>query len=125
MNIMDRQLARRYERDGARSYLLVGADAVGARQHTVSWVELAPGGRQRPHAHETEQSYFILAGHGRMTVGPDVCDIGPGQAVFIPSNAEHSLENTTAEPLQYLAAGAPPFGADQETQLWPLPPESE
>lgn len=78
---------------------------------------------QHIHCHETEQCYFILEGTGEMTVGDETQEVSPGMSVFIPSNQKHGLVNTSDGVLRYLSAGSPPFGAESEIELWPLPPK--
>lgn len=125
MKITDRNTSRRYRRDRITSYLLTSEDGAGARHITTSLVEMEPGGRQRVHSHATEQSYFILEGRGRVTVGDESRDVAAGMSVFIPSRVPHGLVNTGDQALRYLSAGSPPFGKDREIELWPLPPLSE
>jgi mannose-6-phosphate isomerase-like protein (cupin superfamily) len=122
MNITDKDTARRYQRDNITSYLLTSEEATGAKRITTSLVEMAKGGKQHIHAHETEQCYFILEGRGQMTVGDESKEVTAGMSVFVPSNAPHGLVNTTEGVLRYLSAGSPPFGRESELELWPLFP---
>ena len=69
MNIQRKESAPRYERDNIVSYLLVSERTCGSEHLTVTLVEMEPGGKQRVHAHEPEQMYYILAGSGVMTSG--------------------------------------------------------
>lgn len=125
MKITDRQSSRRYKRDKITSYLLVSEEATGTKHITTSLVEMEPGGKQHIHSHETEQCYFIIDGTGRMTVGEETREVLAGMSVFIPSNTPHGLQNTADGILRYLSAGSPPFGAESELELWPLPPEKQ
>ena len=124
MKTIDKNSARRYRRDNITSYLLVSEEAAGAKRITTSLVEMEPSGRQHIHSHETEQCYFFLEGAGEMTVGDETQGVSAGMSVFIPSNAPHGLVNTTGGILRYLSAGSPPFGKDDEAELWPLSPVS-
>jgi mannose-6-phosphate isomerase-like protein (cupin superfamily) len=122
VNITDKNTARRYNRDNITSYLLISEEASGAKYITTSLVEMAIGGKQHIHSHETEQCYFILEGNGMMTVGDETKEVTSGMSIFIPSNAPHGLVNIGENILRYLSAGSPPFGKGNEINLWPLPP---
>ncbi len=56
---------------------------------------------------ETEEVYYILRGAGRMTVGDEVREVSAGDAVFIPRNHAHTLENTGQEPMTILLVCGP------------------
>jgi mannose-6-phosphate isomerase-like protein (cupin superfamily) len=50
---------------------------------------------------EKEQTFFVLAGGGQVTIGNETCDVGVGDVIFVPWNTPH----TTAAPdvdLSYL-----------------------
>jgi mannose-6-phosphate isomerase-like protein (cupin superfamily) len=121
MIITDKQSALRYTRDNITSYLLVSEEATGATHITTTLVEINPGGKQHIHSHATEQCYFILEGRGSMTVGDNTSDVTEGMSILIPSNQPHGLMNTSSQVLKYLSAGSPPFGKENEKDLWPLP----
>jgi mannose-6-phosphate isomerase-like protein (cupin superfamily) len=111
----------RYERDGIVSHLLVSSWTTGSDHLTTSLVEMAPGGVQRLHSHEPEQCYFILEGHGLMTVGAETRRVVAGDCVFIPSRHEHGLQNTGPSTLRYFSAAAPSFGGEEALKaLWPI-----
>ena len=71
--------------------------------------EVLPVGAKvgRHHHKETEEVYYILQGTGRMTVGEETRDVGPGDAVFIPRHHAHTLENTGQEPMTILLVCGP------------------
>ena len=60
-----------------------------------------------------------------MTVDQETQEVHPGDCVFIPSQAPHGLENPTDNPLRYLSAAAPAFGAGEVDALWPLASEAD
>lgn len=52
-----------------------------------------------PHRHTEEQVMYVLGGRLRVTLEGEQYEVGPGQATFNPSNAEHAvvaLEDTVA-----------------------------
>jgi quercetin dioxygenase-like cupin family protein len=121
MQILRRESAPRYQRDGCESFLLTAESTAGAQRLTVTRVEIQPGGVQHDHAHDPEQSYLILEGEGRMRVGEETQMVHPGDCIFIPSGNKHGLVNTGAGMLIYLSAASPSFGAAECRTLWPLP----
>ena len=56
-----------------------------------------------------EELYFIQRGAGRMRIGAQERDVGPGDCVVIPPGAEHKLTNTGGEPLVLLCCCAPAY----------------
>jgi mannose-6-phosphate isomerase-like protein (cupin superfamily) len=73
---------------------------------------LPPGAAVGRHFHAaTEEVYYITAGRGRMTVGSETREVGPGDAVYIPRGAAHTLANTGAEPMTILLVCGPAYSA--------------
>src|SRR2546430_1886868 len=71
---------------------------------------LPPGARVARHHHQaTEEVYYILSGHGRMTVGAEERAVAAGDAVFIPRETSHTLANTGPEPLVLLLVCGPAY----------------
>ena len=73
--------------------------------------EVLPAGASvgRHHHLETEEIYYILKGAGRMTVGSDVCEVKAGDAIFIPRQHAHTLENTGSTPMTILLVCGPAY----------------
>lgn len=63
----------------------------------------------RHHHLETEEVYYILQGRGRMTVGDEVREVAAGDAIFIPIDSKHALENTGDEPVRLLLVCGPAY----------------
>jgi mannose-6-phosphate isomerase-like protein (cupin superfamily) len=55
---------------------------------------LARGRMIEAHADPMEEIYFMLSGVGEMSVDDEKRQVKPGDAVWIPAGAEHSLTNT-------------------------------
>src|SRR5213594_423106 len=119
MMVLSKFAAPRYQRpEGITSYLLASPRTSAAKHLTTTMVLIEPGGEQRVHSHSPEQVYFILEGSGLMTVGSDTQEVGPGDCVFIPSDAPHGIKNQAREPLRYFSAAAPAFEVAELLSLW-------
>jgi mannose-6-phosphate isomerase-like protein (cupin superfamily) len=102
------------------------AGDLGARNISVTWVDVGPGVEQRSHSHEdSEQIYVIVRGHGRMQVAGDVEDVGEGDLVFIPPATDHGITNDGSETLVYVTAASPPVSMEElyQVQLAPGGPD--
>ena len=84
---------------------------------SLAEARVAPGGRTALHRHHrTEELYHVLAGRGRMTLGDDSFDVGPGDTVAIAPGTAHCIENRGDETLVFLCCCAPAY-ADADTEL--------
>jgi mannose-6-phosphate isomerase-like protein (cupin superfamily) len=71
---------------------------------------LPPGRAVQQHFHTaTEEVYYITRGRGRMTVGAETREVSAGDAVLIPRNTAHTLENTGTEPMTILLVCGPAY----------------
>ena len=61
-----------------------------------------------PGSHETEETYCILEGSGRMTFANYQRDVKKGDFVYLPPWCLHGIENTGNETLVVLIATSPP-----------------
>jgi mannose-6-phosphate isomerase-like protein (cupin superfamily) len=121
MNLLTRNSAPRYQRDGITSYLLASKRTGGAENITVTLVEMEVGGFQQIHKHAPEQTYTILEGSGIMSVAGEQRPVQAGDCIFIPSWAEHGLKNTGGAVLKYLSAASPSFTLQECIDWWSLP----
>jgi mannose-6-phosphate isomerase-like protein (cupin superfamily) len=126
VQVLSKANAPRYRRpEGITSYLLASPRTSQAKHLTTTLVQIEPGGEQRVHGHPPEQAYFILEGSGLMTVGTETQEVGPGDCIFIPSEAQHGIRNHGREVLRYFSAAAPAFDTIDLISLWPLGSESD
>jgi mannose-6-phosphate isomerase-like protein (cupin superfamily) len=121
MNLLTRNSAPRYQRDGITSYLLASKRTGGAENIAVTLVEMEVGGFQQIHKHAPEQTYTILEGSGIMSVAGEQRPVQAGDCIFIPSWAEHGLKNTGGAVLKYLSAASPSFTLQECIDWWSLP----
>ncbi len=79
--------------------------------------ELPVGGSEGLHRHDaadpdgyagTRECYLVVDGTGRFTLGPDVVDVGPGDAVLVDPQTDRGLVNTGDHPLRLVALRDPP-----------------
>jgi mannose-6-phosphate isomerase-like protein (cupin superfamily) len=102
------------------------AGDLGARNLSVTWVDVPPGAEQRSHSHEdSEQVYVIVRGRGLMEVAGDVEEVGEGDLIFIPPATEHGIRNEGSDTLVYVSAASPPVSMEElyEVQLAPDVPD--
>lgn len=105
--------APRREIDGLVSHVLLQAGGAADTGLTITWVEVGPGGRQLPHHHDPEQVYVVVRGTGRMLVGGEERDLGPGDLARVPPGAAHGIVNTGDGPLVYVSAATPAFAVTE------------
>ena len=86
-------------RSPVRWKLLIAGDRGPSRGLVTGILEVPPGASVLLHHHEPEETYYVVRGQGRMEIDGDESDLGPGSAVFIPSNAKHAVRCTGTEPL--------------------------
>ena len=68
------------------------------------------GSSSNPHLHDdAEEIFYVISGAGRVKVGEEEEDIGPGSCIFIPPKTLHQLMNTGNVELKVLAVISPPF----------------
>ena len=109
MHVTDLNNAPKRELEGLVSHILLEeGDATGG-ELSVTWVDVEPGSRQPVHSHPPQQVYVITRGQGRMRVGDEERDVGPGTMIFIPPGAEHGIVNSGDEILTYISAATPAF----------------
>lgn len=91
------------------------------RNQSLAEARLAPGAATTPHYHPvTEEIYYVLSGRGRMRIGRDTREVGPGDAIAIPPGAIHALANVGSQTLTFLCCCAPAY-EHADTVLAELP----
>jgi mannose-6-phosphate isomerase-like protein (cupin superfamily) len=109
MYVSDLSTAPKRELDGLVSHILLEEGDAPGSELSITWVDVEPGGEQKPHSHGPQQVYVITRGSGRMKVGDDERDVREGQMVFIPPETEHGIVNTGEGVLTYVSAATPAF----------------
>ena len=60
---------------------------------------LKPGSGIGYHQQKEDEIYYVLSGHGTMTIDDKPFDIGPGDAILTRPGSSHGLKQTGAEDL--------------------------
>lgn len=68
---------------------------------------LKPGKKIEVHVDPMEEIYFVSQGSGEMGVDDEKCQVGPGDATWIPAGSSHSLLNNGNEDLVILVVASP------------------
>ena len=96
--------------DGSEIRELLAYRNSSIRQQSLAEARLAPGQATTPHYHpRTEEIYYLLEGTGRMQLGGEVRDVGPGDAIAIPAGVAHQIKNTGSGLLKFLCTCAPGY----------------
>ncbi|MFW5929944.1 MAG: cupin domain-containing protein [Halobacteriota archaeon] len=122
MRKADRETAPSYCRgDGVVSRLLHpsvdGSEGDFETDLTLTWVEVEPGESQDVHSHSQEQMYVVVEGEG-VHVDGEESDVSSGDAVHVPSNASHGIENTGEGVLEYVSAATPGIPLDMVEEFY-------
>jgi len=88
------------------------AGQLGARNLSVTWVEIPAGAEQTLHSdEEAEQVYVVVRGAGAMSVAGDTQEVGEGDLILVPPATDHSIANSGGEALVYVSVQSPPVAA--------------
>lgn len=97
-------------KDGSEIRELLAHRNSNIRKQSLAEARLPPGGQTTPHYHpQTEEIYYILEGVGRMTIGSETCDVGPGDAIAIAPGEVHTIYNQGTITLKFLCCCAPGY----------------
>jgi len=106
-------------KDGSEIRELMHPARHGNRAQSLAEATVPPAGKTALHRHgAAEELYHITHGRGRMTLGAQSFDVGPGDTICIPPGTPHCIENTGDEVLRILCACAPAYAHD-DTELLP------
>jgi mannose-6-phosphate isomerase-like protein (cupin superfamily) len=97
-------------KDGSEIRSILDRTNSTAANQSLAEATLPPGAATEAHRHPvTEEVYYVLRGVGRMAVGFEEREVGPGDGVLIPPGTRHTIRNVGAEPLVFLCCCAPPY----------------
>jgi mannose-6-phosphate isomerase-like protein (cupin superfamily) len=89
---------------------LITSDTCGSKNFTMHANILSAGVRTGDILHTSEMGWFILSGHGWITMEGNRYPIGPGDAIYAPATGGvHSFEIAPEQDLRYILVFAPPI----------------
>ena len=77
---------------------------------SVGLYVLDPGQPDLQQPHTEDEVYYVISGRGRITVGDEERDVGPGSVVFVAATVPHRFHDI-AERLVILVAFGPAEGS--------------
>jgi mannose-6-phosphate isomerase-like protein (cupin superfamily) len=100
-------------KDGSQIRELLSHRNSSIHNQSLAEARVAPGQTTELHFHcRAEEIYYILSGAGRMRLGDEWREVGPGDAVAIPPGDVHQITNIGASELVFLCACAPGYEND-------------
>lgn len=98
-------------KDGSTIRSLLDKSNAPVANQSLAEASLPAGGSTQRHYHKiSEEFYYLLEGTGLMEIDGESREVGPGDAILIPTGAWHELQATTA--LRFLCCCAPPYAHD-------------
>jgi len=97
-----------------RYRVLMDAGELGARNISVTWLEIPAGAQQTLRSEEeAEQVYVVVRGAGTMSVAGDTQVVGEGDLILVPPATDHSIANDGDQPLACVSAQSPPVASSE------------
>lgn len=88
------------------------AGQLGARNMSVTWLEIPAGAEQTLRSdEEAEQVYVVVRGAGTMSVAGDTQEVGEGDLILVPPATDHSIANSGDAALACVSTQSPPVAA--------------
>ncbi|HWM64373.1 MAG TPA: cupin domain-containing protein [Solirubrobacterales bacterium] len=92
--------------------VLMDAGEMGARNLSVTWLEISAGAERTLRSDEgAEQVYVVVRGAGTMSVAGDTQEVGEGDLILVPPATDHSIANHAEETLVCVSVQSPPVAA--------------
>jgi mannose-6-phosphate isomerase-like protein (cupin superfamily) len=97
-----------------RTHVLMDAGELGARNMSVTWLEVPAGAEQELRSHEeAEQVYVVVRGAGTMSVAGDTQRVEEGDLIMVPPATDHAIANDGGEELACISVQSPPVAASE------------
>lgn len=91
---------------------LMDAGELGARNMSVTWLEIPAGAEQTLRSDEqAEQVYVVVRGAGTMSVAGDTQEVAEGDLILVPPATDHAIANPGGEALACVSVQSPPVAA--------------
>lgn len=97
-------------KDGSTIRSILDRANAPVEKQSLAEARVPAGGATQRHYHKlSEEFYFLLEGEGTMEIDGTIREVGPGDAVLIPSGAWHEIRAGRAGDLRFLCCCAPPY----------------
>lgn len=94
--------------------MLMDAGEMGARNMSLTWLEVPAGAEQTLHSHEeAEQVYVVVRGAGTMSVAGDTERVEEGDLILVPPATDHAIANDGDAALACISIQSPPVAASE------------
>ena len=84
------KMSDKYTSKMVLDHVITGRDNVIQINHGT----VAPGCALEGAAHDEDEIYYMLSGHGKCKLADDIVDLKPNQVIFIPAGCFHALDNS-------------------------------
>ena len=88
-----------------------------AYRYSLAHAVVKPGQKTTPHKLKTSEVYYILEGKGRMHIGKEFREVGPGDCIDIPPRAIQWIENIGSKKLALICIVDPSWCPEDEIVL--------
>ena len=97
-----------------RYHALMDAGQLGARNMSVTWLEIPAGAEQTLRSDEGgEQVYIVVSGAGTMSVAGDTQEVGEGDLILVPPATDHAIANHGEAEMACVSVQSPPVAASE------------
>jgi len=83
-------------------------------RYSLAHATVKPGNTTYHHRLKSSEVYFILQGKGLMHIDGEECEVGIGQAIYIPPNAVQYISNTGQDNLVFVCMVDPAWRKEDE-----------
>lgn len=92
-----------------RTRVLMDAGEMGARNMSVTWIEVPAGAEQTLRSHEeAEQVYVVVRGAGTMSVAGDTQRVEEGDLILVSPATDHAIANDGEGEMACVSVQSPP-----------------
>lgn len=92
-----------------RTRVLMDAGEMGARNMSVTWIEVPAGVEQTLRSHEeAEQVYVVVRGAGTMSVAGDTQRVEEGDLILVSPATDHAIANDGEGEMACVSVQSPP-----------------
>lgn len=86
-------------------------------KYSLAHFTLEEGKKSTLHKIKSSEIYYVLKGHGEITIDGKMYQLEKDDSVYVPANSNQFIKNSGTEDLQFLCIVEPAWKADDETLL--------